>query len=339
MTLTQKIKFRIIKSRLEKTKKKYPFDQLYAEGYQLAPDAPATTNNSYYFSAHDQNGVSLLLRIGIRNDSSELWFVYRNAAGKTYKNIEPQLTASSKAGAACLEPGKKWGFYFSGKVAEVESNEIIQVSFEAEFVANAPIFEFSRHMHPDPIARTLAREKWTKEFRTSLQENHQVHYEQSGNMTGTLHLGGEKLGLDMPIIRDHSFGKRDWNYMDRHVWLAMLMETGEVLNISLVRYPAVFELQAGYFEQNGVITCVSQATPMDQITMKGEVPQKFSLDVVLVDGTKLIVECEKETAITFSMGDGAYRIIEGIGNMTVNGVKARGILEFGYNADPQRWSR
>lgn len=341
MSFISKLKSAILRNRLEAAKKRNPFDEQYAESYRLSPDEPPTTNNSYYFSGHDLSGTSLLFRLALRTDRTELWFVYHDAAAKTFVNVNMQLTASDYVEVECLEVASRWRLSFRGNVVDADdpSPEPVEAVFEGEFTASAPIFEFSRHMDPAPVIRALSREKWNADFRKNLAENHQVHYEQAGGIRGTLMLDGKQIEINLPAVRDHSFGKRDWNYMDRHIWIAALMETGELFNVSMVRYPAVFELQTGYFEQGGKFRCVDSATPMDAVTMSGRVPERFAIDVLLVDGTPFHVECGCERQIAFPFAGGVYTIHEGIGRMKVNGVAARGILEFGYNRDKNRWTR
>ena len=341
MRIKEKIKFLIIKKQIEKRKKQSPFDIDYAEKYEIPKGADNHPNNSYYFSAHDVEGKSLLFRLAKRENREELWLVYHDKNGNSFYNRDLLANEESSASVTCLEVGKRWNFKFSGYMVKVGAEEQPPVfaSLDAEFSSTAPIFEFSRHADSAPTARALAREKWDKAFLKELSENHQTHYEQGGKVSGVLKLGDDELTVKMRAMRDHSFGKRDWNYMDRHVWLMVLMETGEVFNVNMVRYPATFELQHGYLEKEGRYVCVDSITPMDDITLSGNIPDSFSCKVKLVDDRTFNLVCEKETAIIYTFDNGAYTILEGIGHISVNGIKGRGVIEFGYNGDENRWTR
>ncbi len=339
MSLKQRIKYAIIKSQVEKRKKQNPFDYEYAEHYKIPEGESNHPNNSYYFSLHDLEGKSLLFRLANRGDRDEVWFVYHDCNTKTYYNRDMLANQDTKVEVECLETGKLWRFKFSGPLIEVGDAHGTQhtATFEGTFTASAPIFEFSRHMDSHPLARALSQEKWTKEFLGELQENFQVHYEQSGSVKGTLILDGQEIDIDLKGMRDRSFGKREWNYMDRHIWLTAMLETGEVMNVNMVRYPAVRNLQTGYWEDHGKHTCVDYATSMDDLPVIGHVPDQVTCHVTLMDGRKLTMECEKEVEVPFPFDNGDFTIYEGIGKITINGVKGRGIMEFGFNKDPQRW--
>jgi hypothetical protein len=350
MSIGQKLKELIVKRLIEKRKKKNPFDEISAESFQLPQEAGTDQNNSYYFSSHDMEGNSLLFRLGIRGGGScEVWFALKENNGSIYVNSRQIFSGSqSPAAVECLEPGVKWKFGFHGKMAKVSLDENlaasllekdIEISFEGIFTASSPIFEFSRHMDSGPIARALAKEKWSGNFFASLAQNHQVHYEQQGIVSGTLTAAGESRAVNWPAMRDHSFGKRDWEYMDRHIWLMALLENGDALNVNMVRYPDISELQTGYFISGGNTTCVDRVTSMDEIECSGHVPVSFKYLVRLVDGRAFTVTCKKELEYVFPFKDGAYTIFEGIGSFLVDGIKGRGILEFGFNSDAARWKR
>ncbi len=350
MSIKQRLKQAIVQRSIGKRKKAHPFDQHFAENFTLPPDALPDKNNSYYFSAHDGEGASFLFRLGRRGGGkSEIWLAYKNAAGQAWINSRHLFDdADSPAKVECITPGEKWAFSYKGKAVKLALDKDMagipqapeaHAEFTGTFTASDPIFEFSYHMDPEPLARAIAMEKWTKGFFKEVQENDQTHYEQQGHVKGELTLDGKKIPLDMRAMRDHSFGKRDWNYMDRHIWLMALLEDGTALNVNMVRYPAVANLQTGYYITDSDTVCVHSATPMDEIECTGKVPKGFQYSVRLTDGRVLQAACEKEMEFVFPFDEGLYTIYEGVGNFTVNGVKGRGIIEFAFNRDASRWTR
>jgi len=339
VSLKDKLKVSIITSFINKSKKKNPFDENKAELFQLPEDADASMNNSYYFSAHDASkGNSLIFRLGKRGGGyCEVWFACRDYKGDYWVNGEQLFKMTEcPASVKCLEAGKKWEFAFKGKLSSVKQE--ITASFNGTFTASTDIFEFSRHMDTAPLARALSKEKWSGNFLKNLKENHQVHYEQQGNIEGTLMLGDRSIKINYTAMRDHSYGKRDWNYMDRHIWLMALLENGDALNVNMVRYPAVRELQTGYFISSGGTICVDSVTSMDDLECNGHVPSAFKYTVKLADGRILQVNCKKELEFIFPFDDEKYTIFEGIGSFKLeNGITGRGIIEFGFNGDVSRW--
>lgn len=350
MSISQKFKEFIVKRSIEKRKKKNPFDEIGAESFQLPLDAGVEQNNSYYFSSHSIEGNSLLFRLGKRGGGTcEVWFALKERDGSIFVNSRQVFPVEKcPAEVECLESGLKWKFSFTGKMTKVSLDENlsaslpekeIETSFEGIFTASSSIFEFSRHMDSGPIARVLAKEKWSRDFFASLNQNHQVHYEQQGHISGEFKNGSISRSVNRPAMRDHSFGKRDWGYMDRHIWLMALLENGDAMNVNMVRYPDINELRTGYFISGGKTTCVDSVTSMDEIECSGHVPLSFNYVVRLVDGRTFTVSCKKELEYVFPFKDGAYTIFEGVGNFLIDGIKGRGILEFGFNSDNTRWYR
>ncbi|MDL2241169.1 hypothetical protein LJC69_06035, partial [Bacteroidales bacterium OttesenSCG-928-K22] len=280
-------------------------------------------------------------RLAKRENRNEIWLVYHDIDGKSYCNRDLLANEETIASVKCLKVGEEWEFNFDGPMYEINSNEktFINGSLKGTFKSTAPIFEFSRHSDSGATARAIAREKLSKAFLKEMSENHQVHYEQAGQASGTIIIGDETFSFDMRAMRDHSFGKRDWNYMDRHIWLMALLENGEVMNVNMVRYPAIFEMQHGYYEKDGKYICVDSCTEMDKISLSDKTPNKFSCDIQLVDGRKVEMTCEKEIEVPFVFDNGAFTIFEGIGKLNVDGIKGRGVIEFGYNGDKNRWTR
>lgn len=350
MSIKQRLKQAIVQRSIDKRKKAHPFDQDFSENFTLPPDALPNKNNSYYFSAHDKDGTSFLFRLGRRGGGkSEIWLAYKDAAGNAWINSRHLFDdAHSPARVKCIASGEEWEFSYKGKVVQLNLDADLvgipkapeaDVEFTGIFTASEPIFEFSRHMDSEPLAQAISLEKWSKGFFKEVQENDQTHYEQQGHVRGVLTLDGKKMDIDMRAMRDHSFGKRDWNYMDRHIWLMALLEDGTALNVNMVRYPAVANLQTGYYVANGKTVCVHSATPMDEIECTGKVPKGFRYTVRLMDGRTLEASCEKELEFVFPFDEGLYTICEGVGSFTVDGVKGRGIIEFGFNRDASRWTR
>ena len=341
----------IIKKAIDKRKKGNPFDEVAAENYVLPNDADITQNNSFYFSAHTIDGTSLLFRKAYRGGGrTELWVAYKDKAGNAWIS-EKQEFDNEFDGLTikCTEPSKIWEFEFEGNLTKLKLDErkngILtkqkdKVKFKGKFTATAPIFEFSRHFDSKPIARALAREKLKKGFSQNLASNHQVHYEQSGKLDVQLTINDSGIKLkDMPAVRDHSYGKRDWSFMDRHVWIVALIEDGSDLNYNCVRYPIVKELQTGYLIKGEKCVCTDYYTSMDEYDKTDDVPLKFTSFVVMANGEKITVKAEKEMEFRFAFDNNVYQFHEGIGKFDINGKRARGIIEFGYNKDKSRWDR
>lgn len=337
MNIKMRVKDALIKFMLNKRSLSGSFDLESAERFILPSDSDESQNNSYYFSGADLKGNSLLFRFAQRGTKkNEVWFAYKSEDGEAYINEVQLYTGEAPAGVKCVEPGKKWEFFYNGELKDNYSDKKITVVFRGEFTSSVPVFEFGHDVDPGVMAKAIARQKWNRKFFDELQGNDQTHYEQSGKITGTLKLGEKEIDISLPAIRDHSYGKRDWNYMNRHFWLMSLFEDGSNLNANMVSYP-VLELETGYCVSGGKTLCVESAEVIGDVVPK-IVPESFILRVGLTDGRSFDVSCKKETQFDFPFEGGVYTIYEGVGSFETGGKKGRGILEFGWNGDASRHS-
>jgi len=334
MNITRRFKRALILRNLDKRKREHPFDAEAAERYVLPSDAPEASINSYYFTCHDTKGTSLLLRFALRGEGhSEVWFAYRDARGNAYTSGRTAYDADPPADITCAVPCKQWTFNFDGAVRSLSSGQEYPAQFSGTFTASEAPFEFGYHMDSSVLADAIARQKWGRGFFDELQRNNQVHYEQQGHIQGELMIEGQKIRISAPAMRDHSYGRREWGYMNRHVWLMALLEDGTAFNVNFVSYPAL-RLSSGYFTSAHGTVCVTEAS-LEADLIHGEAPGKLTCRVKLLDGTELTISCSREDEFVFPCGE-AYTIHEGIGAFDVNGVRGRGVMEFGWNNDPSR---
>ncbi|MGI5849572.1 MAG: DUF7064 domain-containing protein [Christensenellales bacterium] len=339
MNLKKRLKTAFIQRSLDKRMFSYPFIVDAAEHFSLPPDADDNQNNSHYFSGHDLSGNSLLFRYAKRGkNKTEIWFAYKDADGNAFVN-ENQLCIEDdmSAGVKCKEPGRALTFHYDGDLRELSSGKLRKARFTGTFSSTGDIFEFGHHLDSRILAKAIAQQKWSKAFFRELRENDQVHYEQPGVIKGMLSIGQSSIDLSLPAMRDHSFGKRDWGYMNRHFWLMALLEDGSYLNANMVSYPILRELQTGYFVSDKGTACIDTAKVLGDI-VPNAVPESFTYRVRLLNGDSLNIQCSREMQFIFPFSQGRYTIYEGIGTFDLNGVKGRGVLEFGWNGDSSRYA-
>lgn len=337
MNILQRLKMSLIRRSLDKRRISSPFVVEAAEHFSLPLDADETQNNSYYFSCHDMQGNSLLMRYAKRGQNqTEVWFAYKDAASNAYVN-ERQLYIGedAPAGVRCRETGEVWDFFYDGELKNLSSGKRCAAHFRGTFCATGGIFEFGHDVDSSVLAAAIAKEKWSRAFFADLQQNDQVHYEQQGRVEGVLEIDGARISCALPAMRDHSYGKRDWRYMNRHFWLMALLEDGGSLNANMVSYPALRALQTGYFVSKQGVSCITEAKILEDIA-PGAVPDAFSYKAKRADGKEFTVVCKKERQFDFPF-DG-YTLYEGIGTFDVDGIAGRGILEFGWNSDAARYA-
>jgi hypothetical protein len=92
----------------------------------------------------------------------------------------------------------------------------------------------------------------------------------------------------------------------------------------------------GYYVSDGKTVCVQSARIVEDVVKPHEVPEAFTFEATLTDGKTLVVKCRREEVFPFPFDGGVYTIYEGVGTFELDGIKGRGILEFGWNGDAAR---
>jgi hypothetical protein len=339
MGLQFAIKKAIIKSSMMKRKKKEGFDPVASELFTLPPDADAFFNNSYFFTAHDMAGASLVFRLGLRGgDKSEVWFFYRDMDIYTSDPVELYPKDSCPLTLECIEPGKKWEIHYKSILKDQATGKSMPAEFTGSFTGTAEIFDFFFHMNPKGTAAGLAVEKWTKMFFVEIDKNNQRHYEQRGMIEGTLNLNGKEKRISLPAARDHSFGHRSWAYMNLHILLLIIISKGETFNLSLVGYPVVKNLCVGYTDfGGGRIACMVKYRIEGDTINGGKGAENCRYICTMDDGSTYDILARREGAVVYHFENGGFEFFEGFGSFDVNGEKCRGTIEYGYNGDRTRW--
>ncbi|MBN1532613.1 MAG: hypothetical protein JXA20_08125 [Spirochaetes bacterium] len=312
--------------------RRHPFHLSEAENHRLPQGAPDHYNDSYYFTGHNERGNSIILRLGFRGDGeSEAWCAL-HFEGKKY-NLEgegcrmPGDRSIGELAVKCREPGSRWSLSFEGGLRSDGSRVV--VSLDAEFSSPFPVFHFNTDMPPSTMASAMAAERWTGRWFRQLSGWHQTHYEQCGEIRGRLLIGKKTHTLAMRAIRDHSYGPRRWSDMNRHVWLAITLDDGRFVNYSLVSYPILRHIRAGFLQDGNRFVPVTGGSSLDDLNRGGEPPAEFGFQIQLADGSFAEATCRNRAAFSWLMG-GSYRVTEAIAHFSLAGVPGCGICEFGY---------
>ena len=347
------LKKKIVIQSMEKKKKANPFDIEYSDNYQLPNDATSDVNNSHYFFAFDFDTKECVYFRSARRGADafdEVWLVYRDALGNVYRSNKDHYSKDEKNPTivSCLEAGKRMKFTYDGFVRRaklttkgyVVADDSMQIPLKLEgiFVGTTPIFEFTTHMDSSVTAAAIAKEKFDKDFQNAFNAIYQIHYEQGGKITLNIDLNNEKSKLnDFHSIRDHSYGKRNWNFFDRYIWNIVILENGEFVHSSMMRYPVLKELQAGFIISKDIIGLKS-STSMDDIPVVGTTPNEYKVEVVFANEKKSVIEASLDFVCPFYF-ENDFNVNEGVCDFTVDGVRGKGIGEFAFNHDKNRWSR
>jgi len=337
----RKLKEKLILSYLEHKKRKEPFDASAAELYELPQDADINMNNSHFFTASNVSGETLSIRLGMRNDSDfEIFVLYRSADGRFFTH-EKDCYAPSQCPVRfeCREIAEKWHISFKGKLLNVETSESLDATIDVDFTAQYPIYDFLYHADIfTGMVRAIAREKWNKAFFEAAGKNNQRHYEQAGRLCGSVAIAGERFVIDLCCVRDHSFGRREWNLMNDHIWFLGVTENDKVLSFSIVNYPAMKRIFSGYtniFEDR--METLRDYEILEYNHNNGSGPDLMKLRCHYSQGRFLDVTIKRDCNVKCLFGDGCYSFQEGLGAFDISGVPGRGTIEYGFNRDGSRW--
>lgn len=309
--------------------KKQPFDFPAAENYTLDGVEDPLVNNSYYFSAHDGE-ISVFARLGKRVNADETWLaVYLE--GRMY-SLKEELFAGGRSPLLVGRKDDGWTLAFEGTL-----NESDQVSLHATFIPKRTPIDFTTNMPAARMATAVANEKWNRAYFARLQQiGGQCHYEQEGMLEGELTLNGKTYPLSLPCVRDHSFGKRDWNDMNNHLWL-MAVSDERQFNYSMVSYPALSVLEVGNCRDEAGMHYMLQADLDLQLVGRGTIPEELALNVGLDNGETLPVKVRRLAGVTYHFQNGQYILHENVAEFEIAGHVCRGILEIGFNRDRSRY--
>ena len=314
---------------INKRNQEHPFDYQYAENFSLDGVEDPWINNSYYFSAHDEK-MSIFARLGKRVNADETWFAvyYEN---KIY-SLKQEFFPNGASPIVVEKIDDQWTLSYQGKL-----NDNDEIDFHAKFVAIQKTIDFTSNMPAERMATGIANEKWNKAFFEQLQNvSGQCHYEQEGVLEGQLTLNGQTIDFHLPCVRDHSFGRRDWNYMNNHLWL-MAVSSSRQLNYSFVSYPVMSALEVGNYRNETGMHYLMQADLDFHKINQGVIPQELSLNVKLDNGQTIQVAAKVLAGVTYHFQDGQYILHENIAEFSIDGNVCRGILEIGFNRDSSRY--
>ncbi|XP_045197866.2 uncharacterized protein LOC123552343 [Mercenaria mercenaria] len=234
-----------------------------------------------------------------------------------------------------VEPMKKWGIQFEGKLRQVSTGKLLDVKFDLTWKACTKYFDFDTDLHLDVLCDAIARESWSRQFFDTLKTIHQTHYEQFGDTTGTVDIQGHgSVHIDIRGVRDHSYGNiRNWCQLHRYCIQYASFPDGTNLCISAISMPATTSrLHCGFiFYPSGEMDPVSwhdlefhllgdDGTPSTNFTVNFKAGGKLRTLKVEVIETR-----------QFYIGDGRdAKIYERYARYFLDGMEGYGLSEWEY---------
>jgi len=347
MGLKYHIKKFLMLASITKAKNERPFDLIASETYELPSEADKNDLNDYYFSAHTLEGESIVLRKVLGGEGqNEIWFIYHSQKGTYANRITTFNNEEGPLNIILIDPGKVWQFTFKGllnkmiidetKLAHF-TDEQINVEVSGQFTSENKVFDFKTQLDPEMYASALAKEKWDKSFKVGLKINQQERVKQQGMINAKIKLGEQDINFKACAIRDHAYGRQDLDYVNRHIYLMTIIRKGELLNLSRISHSHVRNIITGYYEKDGRVEQISLKNNTASIPTLGTIPLSFRYRVELKNAIKIDVRTALEVIIPYVLNEGKYVLFVGIASFDANKRMTRGIMEFGFHSDEERW--
>ena len=304
-------------------------------------------NDSFVFQGADADGNVFLTRLGFRSGGKEaevwMWGVFD---GERYANDERHvvLTADSDP-AEIAAAGLRYELIGEGEWRLTYNGTLNGTPSEVNLIwkADAAMYCSADHMDPKGMARAMAEMPWSREYFERIRSEKQVRIEQGGILTGTVKVGRHSFNVSMRGIRDHSWGKRDWTYLNRYLWTVIALDepteiagmTVKYLAVSPVDYGDSFKrLASGWIAGPDGVLPVSYTTDLMELGGDGTIPEKFTLKFRVPGSGVLTLKVDRrQPEIPWLMQNDGFEVNEAWCGITLDGVKGVGLSEFGYAAD------
>ncbi|KAK8406860.1 hypothetical protein O3P69_007428 [Scylla paramamosain] len=233
-----------------------------------------------------------------------------------------------------VKPMSVWKIQYEGPMKMKDSPlSRLNVKLDIKWTSKQPYFDFDTDMNARALARSIAREPWSRQYFQQLREAHQSHYEQMGRMEGTVVVEGHPYILRLDSMRDHSYGhKREWKLMHRYGLHMFATHDGLQGNVGIICQPATCtQLEMGYISEGGKVTPVSSVNlSLWQHGENGYPPSDYSFSFV-AGGKEYVVEVYVVEAPEFYIGwEWETRVVERMATYRINGRKGWGLAEWDY---------
>ncbi|XP_023174507.2 uncharacterized protein LOC111601896 [Drosophila hydei] len=256
------------------------------------------------------------------NDGSEESIEFRGAGFHIYPEQSMRL----------------WRIKYFGQL-RCES-ELVDVQLDVQFNSQAEHFNYNRDLSSSLIADSVAREAWDESFYGLLKSvghiiEKRTHYEQHGQLKGSIALGQRELQLELHGIRDHSFGtERCLSSINRYVYFALLLDDGSSMVVGNLSQPSFFlsSLKVGYVcTSEGVYLPITASNfELYSYGEKGIPPQHQNFIVDTAERSYLVQIRVEHSAVRYVGGDWESKVYNQFVACTVNGIAGQGHAEYLY---------
>jgi len=155
------------------------------------------------------------------------------------------------------------------------------------------------------------------------------HYEQVGEWSGEIVIGGERMAIQGSGHRDHSWGERDWKAPELWTWLTVQFGREFGFNLSRVVIKSL-DIYNGYVSRSGRNIPLRRAWLETDFERDGLTQKRVRLRLQDASGWEAQVEGNPRTVVPLTLRDGAHRtrVNEALTEYTWQGRSGWGISEY-----------
>lgn len=328
--------------------------------FHHAHDASHHWNESYYFNFSDPSGrIGGFTRIGMvpnQKTAIAILFLFLDDGGiLMLHQSEPILASRDEVSVGLLryeriQPLWEWKILFRGSMLHLADprdlvhffdgsspaapgaggQHFVDVDLDLVFRGWSPCHDFK-----DVDLRFFADRIVSKGSRLEdLRATGKVaseHYEQVGDVTGRIELGGSALSFQGSGHRDHSWGERDWKAPERWTWLTAQFGRDFGFNLSRVMIRSL-DIFNGYVSRNGRNYHLRRAHLQTEFEPDGRTQKSLLLRLQDTTGWEAEILGNALTVVPLTLVDGAHRtrVNEAFALYRWKGKEGLGIAEYLY---------
>ncbi len=315
-------------------------------------------NDSFVFQGSGKEGNMFMSRLAFRGPSEpkEVW-VFVDQQGRKFTNPKPLVGQDVPAQGEIAAGGlsfqwqggdDSWRIRYLGELLDDEGRRV-DADIDLVYRPRSAMYLSSQHMDCRSTGKAMAEMPWRRGYFRKLSSERQVRMEQGGILAGEMRLGKKTQTVELAAFRDHSWGRRDWSFLNRYIWniLALdepLYQDGhafDYLCYTTVDYGSSFRhLTAGWIAGPEKVLPIVATSDMHQLASDGQVPKRYQVAFQPAGGQFWQGEIRRPGPDqAWFMQDGGFEVNEAACTFAFSSpaghrLTGRGMSEFGFQRSP-----
>jgi hypothetical protein len=303
-------------------------------------------NDSFVFQGSSNRDVMFMSRLGFRDDGTEaeVW-VFLDLGGHKLVNTNTVVSLSAVSDTDISAGGLRyqyqpdddtWHITYQGPLDNAE-----HCTVDLTYRPTTRIYLSSEHMDSASTGKAMAEMPWSRAYFERLKSERQVRMEQGGTIRGTVVVDGTEHAIDLQAFRDHSWGKRDWSFLNRYIW--NILSLGSPLPLggheythfcyTTVDYGTSFKhLVSGWIAGPTSVLPIVEASDMNLLASDGVIPKDYDI-VFRPKGHKPVTGQVHRLGVAhpWLLQGNDFEVNEAYCKLTIEGIDGQGMSEFGFS--------